>query len=322
MALALLDRPDGRAALPAFTGLDTLASWSAQARPVPRPGPRGHRVRTRAGARCRGDRSRRPARLDLAGRRAGPTLAAGLRPAPEAQSQARRGAAPTRSMPSQPWRGGSRAAHRRHLPGRHARRRLGPAAARALSGGHRGAGTSAVRAWRQRGTSEYGSPDLSRRSTHVRGALVKTTCVSACRRWGQAEVRLPPDSLRSSPVLTDVAGFGSAVRVFTRPGSAATAGAGDFSRSGCRSAVARPEGVPISVEPRINDRIRVPEVRLLGRRRRAGRHRCHQRCAAASGGGRSRPRRDRPQPAAAGMQAHGLRQVQIRDRPEASRGAA
>ena len=29
-------------------------------------------------------------------------------------------------------------------------------------------------------------------------------------------------------------------------------------------AVARPEGVPISVEPRINDRIRVPEVRLLG----------------------------------------------------------
>jgi translation initiation factor IF-3 len=30
------------------------------------------------------------------------------------------------------------------------------------------------------------------------------------------------------------------------------------------SAVARPEGVPISVEPRINDRIRVPEVRLLG----------------------------------------------------------
>ena len=28
--------------------------------------------------------------------------------------------------------------------------------------------------------------------------------------------------------------------------------------------IARPEGVPISVEPRINDRIRVPEVRLLG----------------------------------------------------------
>ena len=30
------------------------------------------------------------------------------------------------------------------------------------------------------------------------------------------------------------------------------------------AAIARPEGVPISVEPRINDRIRVPEVRLLG----------------------------------------------------------
>ena len=30
------------------------------------------------------------------------------------------------------------------------------------------------------------------------------------------------------------------------------------------TAIARPEGEPISVEPRINDRIRVPEVRLLG----------------------------------------------------------
>ena len=30
------------------------------------------------------------------------------------------------------------------------------------------------------------------------------------------------------------------------------------------AAIARPEGEPISVEPRINDRIRVPEVRLLG----------------------------------------------------------
>ena len=30
------------------------------------------------------------------------------------------------------------------------------------------------------------------------------------------------------------------------------------------AAIVRPEGVPISVEPRINDRIRVPEVRLLG----------------------------------------------------------
>jgi hypothetical protein len=38
MALALLESADGRQALPAFTGLDTLADWSAQARPVPRPG--------------------------------------------------------------------------------------------------------------------------------------------------------------------------------------------------------------------------------------------------------------------------------------------
>ena len=32
-------------------------------------------------------------------------------------------------------------------------------------------------------------------------------------------------------------------------------------------------GGPISTEPRINDRIRVPEVRLVGPERRAGRHR-------------------------------------------------
>jgi hypothetical protein len=38
MALALLESADGRQALPAFTGIDTLAAWSAQARPVPRPG--------------------------------------------------------------------------------------------------------------------------------------------------------------------------------------------------------------------------------------------------------------------------------------------
>lgn len=38
MALALLESADGRQALPAFTSIDTLASWSAQARPVPRPG--------------------------------------------------------------------------------------------------------------------------------------------------------------------------------------------------------------------------------------------------------------------------------------------
>jgi hypothetical protein len=37
MALALLESADGQQALPVFTGLATLAAWSADARPVPRP---------------------------------------------------------------------------------------------------------------------------------------------------------------------------------------------------------------------------------------------------------------------------------------------
>jgi translation initiation factor IF-3 len=63
------------------------------------------------------------------------------------------------------------------------------------------------------------------------------------------------------------AGFGSAFRSLRAAGYAATAGrwmCEKFAQVGRSAAIARPEGVPISVEPRINDRIRVPEVRLLG----------------------------------------------------------
>lgn len=35
MAVVLLQTPDGRKAMVAFTGLDTLAAWNAEARPVP-----------------------------------------------------------------------------------------------------------------------------------------------------------------------------------------------------------------------------------------------------------------------------------------------
>jgi hypothetical protein len=37
MALALLESADGEQALPAFTGLETMRQWNADARPVPRP---------------------------------------------------------------------------------------------------------------------------------------------------------------------------------------------------------------------------------------------------------------------------------------------
>ena len=37
MALALLESDGGERALPAFTGLDAMRSWNAEARPVPRP---------------------------------------------------------------------------------------------------------------------------------------------------------------------------------------------------------------------------------------------------------------------------------------------
>ncbi|WP_432501989.1 SseB family protein [Kineococcus arenarius] len=40
MALALLTQPDGRRGLPLFTDLDALASWRADARPVPVPAAR------------------------------------------------------------------------------------------------------------------------------------------------------------------------------------------------------------------------------------------------------------------------------------------
>ena len=48
--------------------------------------------------------------------------------------------------------------------------------------------------------------------------------------------------------------------------------------------------------------------------RRAGRHRRHRRRAAAGPGGRPRPGRGRADGPPAGLQAHGLRQVQVRDR--------
>jgi hypothetical protein len=37
MALALLESEGGERALPAFTGLDAMRDWNADARPVPRP---------------------------------------------------------------------------------------------------------------------------------------------------------------------------------------------------------------------------------------------------------------------------------------------
>ena len=37
MALALLESADGEQALPAFTGLEAMREWNADARPVPRP---------------------------------------------------------------------------------------------------------------------------------------------------------------------------------------------------------------------------------------------------------------------------------------------
>ena len=51
--------------------------------------------------------------------------------------------------------------------------------------------------------------------------------------------------------------------------------------------------------------------------RRAGRHRPHRRRPAAGPGGRPRPRRGRPDGPPAGLQAHGLRQVQVRDAQKA-----
>ena len=50
--------------------------------------------------------------------------------------------------------------------------------------------------------------------------------------------------------------------------------------------------------------------------RRAGRHRAHRGRPAAGAGGRARPRRGRCPGPPAGLQAHGLRQVQVRERAE------
>ena len=101
MALALLESADGRQALPAFTGLDTLAAWSAQARPVPRPAG-GDRVRRRAVARRRRPRSGAPHACTLLTERSRPTARTAF--GSPTWKPSRRPAAPPPRTRSTPWR--------------------------------------------------------------------------------------------------------------------------------------------------------------------------------------------------------------------------
>lgn len=78
------------------------------------------------------------------------------------------------------------------------------------------------------------------------------------------------------------------------------------------------EGGPISTETRVNERIRVPEVRLIGPGG-AGRHCAYRRRTSRRRGRRSRPCRSCSQCQTAGLQDHGLRQVQVRGRAEGAR---
>ncbi len=75
-------------------------------------------------------------------------------------------------------------------------------------------------------------------------------------------------------------------------------------------------GGHISTELRINDRIRVPEVRLVGPNGETVGIVPTDQALQAGPGGRPRPGRDRPSGQAPRLQAHGLREVQVRERPE------
>ena len=101
MAAVLMTGADGRRALLAFTGSDSLASWDAGARPVPVPDPAGRPVGRAGGSRGPRRRHRRARDRGGRGRRPDPPRGgvAGGAPAGRSRATSWAGLAPRRNDP-------------------------------------------------------------------------------------------------------------------------------------------------------------------------------------------------------------------------------